>query len=67
MWSANNELRTVGPEHPGRKTAGSFVGKSDENALAVPILQPLLDTKGLASERVPRVIESDLVKNVCIM
>lgn len=67
MWSANNELRTVGTEHPGRKTAGSFVGKSDEDALAVPILQPFLDAKGVASVRVPWVIESDLVKNVCIM
>jgi hypothetical protein len=67
IWSANNELRTVGAEHPGRKATGRFVGKSDEYALTVPVFQPLLDTKGLANERVPWVIQSDLLKNVSIM
>jgi len=65
--SAKNELRTVGAEHPGRKTTGRLVGKSDEYTLTVPVFQSLLDTKGLAHERVPRVIQSDLLKNVSIM
>jgi hypothetical protein len=60
-------LRTVGSEHPGGKTAGGFVGKPDEDELAVPILHPLVNTKGLAGERMPCVIKRDLLRNVCIM
>ena len=65
--SAKSELHAVRAEHPGRKTAGGFVRKPDENAIALPVLQPLLHVEGPPCERVPRVIESDLLKNVCIM
>jgi hypothetical protein len=65
--SAKSELHTVRAEHPGRKTAGGFVGKPDENAIALPVLKSLLHAKGAPSERVPWVIDSDLLKNVCIM
>jgi hypothetical protein len=65
--SAKSELHTVRTEHPGRKTAGGFVGKPDKNEIALPVLQSLLHAEGAACERVPWVIESDLLKNVCIM
>ena len=64
---ANDELRTIGAEHPDGETTAGFVGKPHENALAVPILLPIADAQGLACKRMPRVINRDLLKTVCTM